>query len=363
MINVTKSALPPLDEYIEEIKELWNSRWLTNMGAKYNQLQTELKKYLNVDNVRLLVNGHMSLELALQALDMKGEVITTPFTFVSTTNAIIRSGLKPVFCDIFYEDYTIDVTKIEELITEKTVAIMPVHVYGNICDVAAISQLAKKYNLAVIYDAAHAFGEKLNGVGVGNFGDVSCYSFHATKVFHTIEGGAVCCKDESLAEKIRVLSDFGINEADQFSYVGTNGKMNEFCAAMGLCNLRHVDEYILQRKKLSDRYSDRLSNVEGIKLNMDNSNIERNYSYYPVVLDEKKLGYDRDQLCEKLKKNDINARKYFYPLTSAVVCSGDCAQTPIAHYISERVLTLPLYPELDLADVDYICDLIMEGIA
>lgn len=200
-INVTRSSMPPFEEYTEEIKDIWQSHWLTNMGVKHQKLQAELKKYLGVENIELLTNGHMALELSLQALNLQGEVITTPFTFASTTHAIMRNGLKPVFCDINPVDFTIEVNKIESLITDKTCAIMPVHVYGNICDVEAIEKLAQKYELKVIYDAAHTFGVKYKGKGVGSFGDVSCFSFHATKVFNSIEGGAVCYKDSKFGER------------------------------------------------------------------------------------------------------------------------------------------------------------------
>ena len=242
MINVTKSSMPLYEEYCMEIKEIWDTHWLTNMGAKHTQLQMELQKYLGVKHIELMVNGHMSLELALQALDLHGEVITTPFTFASTTHAIVRNGLTPVFCDIDPNNYTIDVNQIERLITDKTCAILPVHVYGNICDIEAINNIAHKYNLKVIYDAAHAFGETYKGVGIGNYGDASCFSFHATKVFNSIEGGAVCYKDSHLESVLYDLKNFGIHGLEDVRVVGANAKMNEFCAAMGLCNLRHVNK-------------------------------------------------------------------------------------------------------------------------
>ena len=255
-ILVTRSSMPPLEEYIEEIRPLWESHWLTNMGEKHKKLQTELKNYLQVPEIELFTNGHMALEMALQALELPqgGEVITTPFTFASTTHAIVRNGLEPVFCDIRPDTFTIDPTKIEKLITPKTCAILPVHVYGNICDVEEINDIAKRHGLKVIYDAAHAFGETYKGVGVGNFGDVSCFSFHATKVFNTIEGGAATYQDPELGKRLYELKNFGIRGPESVVSVGANAKMNEFCAAMGLCNLRHLHEEIAKRHAVVKRY-------------------------------------------------------------------------------------------------------------
>lgn len=362
-INVTRSSMPKLDEYVEEIKELWDNHWLTNMGVKHKQFQLQLEEYLDVEHVELLTNGHMALEMSLQAMDLQGEVITTPFTFASTTHAIVRNGLKPVFCDIDPVTYTMDVTKIEELITEKTCAIMPVHVYGNICDVNEIERIAKKYNLKVIYDAAHAFGETYKGVGVGNFGDASCFSFHATKVFNSIEGGAVCYTEPQLGEELYDLKNFGIHGPEEVRAVGANAKMNEFCAAMGICNLRHIEEEIEKRKKIVERYWKQLGNIEGIQLNEVQVGVKSNYSYFPVVFDETVFGASRDDVYAKLAENDIVARKYFYPLVNAFACyekEYDVKDTPIAVYVSERVLTLPLYAELSFAEVDKICDIILQ---
>ena len=241
MINVTRSSMPYFDEYCEEIQDIWDSRWLTNMGPKHQKLQAELIEYLDVDKIDLFCNGHMALEMAIQAMELTGEVITTPFTFASTTHAIVRNGLTPIFCDVEPDTYTIDTTKLEALITEKTSAIIPVHVYGNICNVEEIERIAKKHNLKVIYDAAHAFGVKFKGRGIGSFGDASMFSFHATKVFHSIEGGAICFSDEAFGEKLYKLKNFGIASQESVEFVGGNAKMNEFCAAMGICNLRHTE--------------------------------------------------------------------------------------------------------------------------
>ncbi|MBQ7007191.1 MAG: aminotransferase class I/II-fold pyridoxal phosphate-dependent enzyme, partial [Oscillospiraceae bacterium] len=250
MIHVTRSSMPSYEEYCEEIKDIWESRWLTNMGQKHQKLEQDLKKYLNCPNIALYTNGHLALEYALEAFgfDKGAEIITTPFTFASTTHAIVRSGFTPVFADIKKDDYTIDPASVEALITEKTVAIVPVHVYGNLCDVTKLKEIADRYGLKLIYDAAHAFGVTQNGVSAATFGDVSMFSFHATKVFHTIEGGALCYQDENLTPILNAYKNFGITSPDEATFVGGNAKMNEFQAAMGICNLRHIDEEIEKRK-------------------------------------------------------------------------------------------------------------------
>lgn len=359
-IFVTQASLPPFEEYIQEIREIWETHRLTNMGAKHIQLNDDLKTYLDVDNIELLSNGHMALELSMQALKLEGEVITTPFTFASTTHAIVRNGLKPVFCDIKSSDFTIDENKIEALITDKTSAIVPVHVYGNICNVEAIDKIAKKYNLKVIYDAAHSFGERYKGVAVGNFGDVSCFSFHATKVFNTIEGGAACYRDKELGLEIYRLKNFGIRGPEVVDGIGANAKMNEFSAAMGICNLRHLPEQLEKRKKCYERYVSNLEGVEGIRINCIQSEVESNYSYFPVIFEEE-YGLTRDEIFDKLAEHNFYARKYFYPLTNMFDCYAgmyDVSKTPIALDISKRVLTLPFYADLDFETIDKICDII-----
>lgn len=361
-ILVTKSSIPELEEYIEEIKTIWDSHWLTNMGPKHKELQKQLLEYLAVDNLELLVNGHMALELTLQAMNLQGEVITTPFTFASTTHAIVRNGLTPVFCDIDPDTYTMDVSKMERLITDRTCAIMPVHVYGNICDIEEIDRIAKKYDLKVIYDAAHTFGETYKGQGIGSFGDASCFSFHATKVFNSIEGGAVCYRDKHIGNLLYELKNFGIHGPEDVDGVGANAKMNEFCAAMGICNLRHVDAEIEKRKNVVERYRERLDGVEGLKLNADQKDVKSNYAYFPVVFDEKLFGASRNEVFEKLAENGIGARKYFYPLTNTFAAfhgKYNVEDTPVALHISKRILTLPLYADLSLEDVDRICNIIL----
>lgn len=361
-ILVTRTSMPDFEEYVEEIRSIWDNRWLTNMGPKHKKLQEELADYLAVENVELVTNGHMALELALQALELKGEVITTPFTFASTTQAIVRCGLEPVFCDIDPVSFTMDTDMLESLINERTCAILPVHVYGNICDVERIDEIARRHGIRVIYDAAHAFGITVNGRGIGSFGDVSCFSLHATKVFNSIEGGALCYSDEAFGEEIVRLKNFGIGTGGVES-IGGNAKMNEFCAAMGLCNLRHVGEVIAARKAVVERYMEHLGGIDGLSFNPVQSGVERNYSYFPVVFDSDRFGRSRDQVFEALHANDIIARRYFYPLTSSFPCYGgrfDPDRTPVAKRISEQVLTLPLYADLAFEDVDRICGIVLD---
>ena len=374
-ILVTRSSMPTLEEYIDEIKELWNTHWLTNMGDKYKNFQEQLLKYLNVPFVEMLSNGHMALELSLQALKLsnvscnslekncfkKMEVITTPFTFASTTHSIVRNGLSPVFCDIKEDDFTIDENLIENLITDATVAIMPVHVYGNICNVTKIQKIADKYGLKVIYDAAHSFGEKLDGISTGSFGDVSCFSFHATKVFNTIEGGAVCYKDVSFGQELCRLKNFGIKNEEVVDGVGTNAKMSEFCAAMGICNLRHIDDEIKKRKTVFDYYESRLLDVAGIRTRKIPNNVQSNYAYYPIVVDEKKFGKTRNEIHSIMQKNNIYTRKYFYPITNSFECyqgKFDVFKTPIALRISKQILCLPMYSDLSVKEIDRIVSII-----
>lgn len=360
-ILVTQSSMPSLDEYIEEIKPIFENKWLTNMGPKHNELQSKLENYLQIKHINLFTNGHMALYTAIKSLRLEGEVITTPFTFVSTTHAIVQNGLTPVFCDIEPDTYTIDVSKLESLITEKTCAIVPVHVYGNVCNVEEIEKIAKKHNLKVIYDSAHAFGVKYKNIGIANFGDMSMFSFHATKVFNTIEGGGVVYKDESLEKKLNSLKNFGLTGKETVDEVAMNAKMNEFQAAMGLCNLRHVDEEISKRKKVVEEYRKRLSNIKGIKLSKIQENVQSNYAYFPVVFEDA-FGKTRDKIMNELAKNNIFARKYFYPLTSDFECYSNTYasnETPVAKHISDRVLTLPLYADLPLEDVNRICDIIL----
>lgn len=362
VINVTRSSLPDFEEYCAEIRSIWDSRWLTGMADKHQQLERELREYLGVSNLSLISNGHLALETIIQAMGLHGEIITSPFTFASTTHAIVRCGCTPVFCDINGRDYTIDADKIEALITDKTVAILPVHVYGSLCDTDKIDAIAKKHNLKVIYDAAHAFGVKKNGVSAACFGDAAMFSFQATKVFHTIEGGALCFKDESLERKIRDIKNFGIHGPESVPAVGGNAKMNEFCAAMGLCNLRHLSDWIENRRELSEHYDARLGGVEGITLRAVQEGVSHNYIYYPVVFDGYK--YSRDEVFDRLCAEGIVPRKYFYPITNDFECyrgkpGFDPALTPVAKHIGDCVLTLPLFEGMEHDTVDRICDIIL----
>lgn len=364
MINVTRPSMPDFEEYIQEIRELWDTKWLTNMGPKHKQLQAELEIFFDCPHVTLYTNGHLALENAIAALNLPegGEVITTPFTFASTTHAIVRNGLVPVFCDVNFDDYTIDADKIPALITDNTVAIVPVHVYGNICDVEAIQSIADEYRLKVIYDAAHAFGVTYKGKSSACFGDMAMFSFHATKVFNTIEGGALCYSDSKYVQILNDLKNFGIHGPEEVAYVGGNAKMNEFQAAMGICNLRHFDREISKRRVVYDKYIELLSDIPNIILCRPQEHVTKNYAYFPVLFDGYK--YTRDEVYERLKKYGIITRKYFYPLINVCACYKDlptagAEKTPIAAYLADRVLTLPMYADLPLADVERICDIIL----
>ena len=361
-ILVTRSSMPPYEEYIEAIKPLWDSHWLTNMGQYHKELERQLAEYLDVPEISLTVNGHMALELAIQSFDFQegAEVITTPFTFISTTHAIVRNKLQPVFCDVKEDDGTIDETKIEDLITEKTVAILPVHVYGNVCNVEAIQEIADKYNLKVIYDAAHAFGEKYLDKGIGNYGDVSIFSFHATKVFNTIEGGAVVCKNHERYERLRDLKNFGIRGEELVVAVGANAKMNEFAAIMGLCNLKHIDKAIEARKRICEYYHEEISKIEGIKFYGQRDKATHNYGYFPIkVTDEYPL--TRDELYQKLRDNDIYTRKYFYPLTADQACFKNKYKNKsldVARKLAQQSMVLPLFEELNANNQSKILELL-----
>lgn len=361
-ILVTQSSMPSYEAYIEAIKPLWDSKWLTNMGLYHRELEEKLKEYLEVPEVSLMVNGHMALEMVIQAFEFPegAEVITTPFTFISTTHAITRNKLTPIFCDVKSSDGTIDETKIERLITEKTVAILPVHVYGNVCNVEAIQEIAEKHNLKVIYDAAHAFGVKYKGKGIANYGDASMFSFHATKVFNTIEGGAVAFSDRALYEKLYNLKNFGIRGEESVVAVGANAKMNEFCAIMGLCNLENIDNAIKKRKKIYEEYRVELAPINGLSFFSDQKDVLRNYSYFPILVEED-FPLTRNELYSLLRENGIYARKYFYPLTSNQECYCDKRDNficDVAEELSNKVLVLPFYENLSSEDLEYIVSVI-----
>lgn len=350
--------MPPFEEYIEEIRDLWDSRWLSNNGEKSLQFESLLTEYLNVPNISLFANGHAALEVTLQAFDLDGEVITTPYTHCSTTHSIVRNGLTPVFCDVEDKHYTINPSLIEKLITDKTTAIVATHVYGFLCDVDAIQHIADKHNLKVIYDAAHAFGVKRGGTSAANYGDAAMFSCHATKVFHTIEGGFVSCKDEMLLARIKALTNFGLTSQEDIAYVGTNAKMNEFEAAMGICNLRHFDDTLHRRITIGQRYYERLDKQAGIRLLEIPHDLEWNYAYLPVIFDGPR---NRDEVKAALEREGVYARRYFYPCIDRASCYQGrygSQHLPVAHYASEHTLALPMSSELSLGEVDRICDII-----
>ena len=361
-IPVIRSSMPPMEEYMAEIAPLWESRYLSNHGEKARELERRAAEYLGADHAVSAVNGHQALELILQAMELKGEVITTPFTFVSTVAAIVRCGLTPVFCDIREDDCTLDPEKVEGLITEKTCAILPVHVYGNFCRVEEIDAIAKKHGLKVIYDAAHAFGATYRGQGAGSFGDASMFSFHATKAFHSAEGGLVTCRDAHLTNALWQLQNFGLSGAADVQRVAGNAKMNEFSAAMGLCNLRHLGEYLEGRKRAYLQYLSRLDGIRGVRLNRFAGDVEPNYTYFPVWIDPEQAGFDRDDLAKTLVEHGIGSRKYFSPAVCdmAPYRKYDRGQTPIARKVASQVLTLPMYAELTQTEVDEICDVILK---
>jgi len=353
-INVTKSLLPKFNDYVKEIESIWDTHQLTSKGSKHEQLETELKDYLNVNNASLFVNGHLALEAILEAYQLKGEIITTAFTFPSTTHAIVRQGCTPVFADIKIDDFTLDPIDVEKKITNKTVAIMPVHILGNVCDVEAFEIIARKYNLKLIYDAAHVFGVRYNNIGIGNFGDVSMFSMNATKVFNTIEGGLLTYNDKSLTKQLELIKYYGMESSDDITYIGSNLKMNEFQAAMGLCNLPLLEKEIADRRKNANAYMQALNAINAITLPMYNSNTEYNFSYFPILINHQNI--TRDQVFNILKEKGINAKKYFYPLVTEYACYKDVyrADIPISRIIANQVICLPMYGELDTESINFI---------
>ena len=358
-IQVARSSMPDFAAYCEEIRPLWESHWLTNNGEKALALEAALAQTLETPNVVLFTNGHLALEAAVRAMGITGEAITTPFTFISTTHALVRCGVTPVFADVRPGDLTLDPSAIERLITPRTTAIVPVHVYGGFCDVDAIERIAAKHGLKVLYDAAHAFGATLGGKTASAFGDAQMYSFHATKVFHTIEGGAVTCQSKAVADVLRLERNYGITGPEETVTVGGNAKMNEFQAAMGLCNLRVLAGERDKRRAVVARCRERLGGVRGLR--MLPTHAGDNFAYLPVLFEGFRL--TRDAAFDLLATHDVFARKYFYPLTSAMACYAgrfDVKDTPVALAASQQVMTLPLYADLPLAEVDRICDILLE---
>ncbi|MDR0272830.1 MAG: DegT/DnrJ/EryC1/StrS family aminotransferase [Clostridiales bacterium] len=358
---VARPYLPPRQEFDKYLDEIWDNRILTNYGLLHERFRAELSQFFDGANVTLTANGHLALDIALHVLDAKGEVITTPFTFASTTHVLTWNGLTPVFCDIKENDLTLDPDKIEALITEKTSAIMPVHVYGHFCDAEKIDAIAEKHGLRVIYDAAHAFGVRVDGKSIASFGDVSMFSFHATKLFHTIEGGALVYKNSDLCDLYEASENFGFCKGEHV-YIGTNAKMNEFQAAMGLAVLPEFDTLIKERKELTARYTEHLSDIKGVRcLANENPRVTHNYAYMPILINANSFGRTRDNLFQELAKHNINCRKYFYPLISdykAYHGQFDSGLTPIAAKAADEVLCLPIYNGLSINDADRVCNII-----
>lgn len=362
-ILVTRPSMPPVEEYEALVRGIFDSHYLTNGGAQHQKLEAALAQKLEAPYLRLFTNGHLALECALSAFEFSGgEVLTTPFTFISTAHAIRRTGLTPVFCDVEPTYYTLDPARLEERITSNTRAILPVHVYGNPCDVNSIERIAKKHGLPVVYDAAHAFGVTLNGKGIAQYGDVSMFSFHATKCFHTIEGGAVACQNADYAELLNSYKNFGYRGVDdEICETGGNAKMTEFQAAMGLLNLKYFAREIEKRGKVAARYRENLAGIKGISFRPVPERVQQNHAYLPVTFDPTAFGRSRDEVAETLKQYDIFPRKYFYPIASATPCYRETYRpedTPVALLASERVLTLPMYADLALSDVDDICEIV-----
>ncbi len=363
-IFVTQPSMPPFEEFIESLKITWDNKILTNGGPFHQQLEEALASYLGVQYISLFSNGTLALITALQALRISGEVITTPFSFVATTHALWWNGIKPVFVDIEPETYTLDPAKIESAITPHTTAILPVHVYGNPCRVQQIEKIANTYGLKVIYDACHTFGSKIKGQSIVSFGDLSILSFHATKVFNTFEGGAIICHDEKTKTHIDQLKNFGFTGETTVVAPGINAKMNEIQAAFGLLQLKYIDEKIAKRKELSELYRSLLTGINGINLMHETPELQYNYGYFPVLIDEKEYGSSRDDLYEHLKKSNIFTRRYFYPLISSFptyksLASSDPSNLVTAISIASQVLCLPIYPDLELFDIERISNYII----
>ncbi|WP_102409279.1 DegT/DnrJ/EryC1/StrS family aminotransferase [Parabacteroides bouchesdurhonensis] len=364
IITVTSPLLPPLEEFIPYLQDIWNRKWLTNNGYYHQKLENALCEYLNVPFISLFTNGTLPLICALQAMRISGEVITTPYSFVATTHALWWNGIKPVFVDVDISTGNLDPEKIEAAITPKTTAIMPVHVYGNPCDTKRIQEIAEKYGLKVIYDAAHAFGVEQDDVSVISAGDMATLSFHATKVFNTIEGGALVCHDKETKQRIDYLKNFGF--ADEVTVVapGINGKMDEIRSAYGLLSLKYVDEAIEKRHQIAIKYREAMKNTNGIRCLNDISGVKHNYSYFPIFINEKEYGMSRDALYNKMKSAEVYGRRYFYPLISTFstyrgLDSSSRANLPNAYKMAEEVICLPMHHALNENDLVRIIDCII----
>ena len=362
-IYVTQPSLPPLDDFVKSLEKIWESKWVTNQGQFHQQFEKELAEYLGVKYISLFVNGTLALVSALQVLRITGEVITTPYTFVATTHALHWNNIKPVFADIDPVLCNLDPEKIEAAISPKTTAILPVHVYGNPCDVDKIQTIADTYGLKVIYDACHAFSVEKEGNSILNYGDLSVLSFHGTKVFNTMEGGAIICHDEKTKKRIDYLKNFGFAGEITVVQPGINAKMNEMQAALGLLQLKEIDQNISKRKDIACLYRDKLQDVKGVRCLSDIGGIKHNYPYFPIFIDKKEYGKSRDELYEELKENNIFGRRYFYPLISHFpiyrgLDSAKPSNLSVAEQIAEEVICLPIYPGLEKEQVLKITELL-----
>jgi dTDP-4-amino-4,6-dideoxygalactose transaminase len=362
-IYVTSPSLPPLEEFIPYLEKIWESKWLTNNGQFHQQFEAALAEYLGVKHLSFFTNGMIALQAGMQALRITGEVITTPFTFVATTHAIHLNNCTPVFCDIESDTFTLDPDKVESLVTSRTTAIMPVHVYGNPCQHEKLQAIAETYGLTLFYDAAHMFGVRKDGVSVVNWGDLSMLSFHATKVFNTFEGGALVTNDETMKKRIDFLKNFGIQDEVTVIAPGSNGKVDELRSAFGLLQLKHVDSEISKRQKVADFYRKRLMDVHGIRILHDLPGVRHNYGYFPILVDAEAYGMTRDTLYDKFKANGIYTRRYFYPLCSTFP-TYRCLPTalpgslPVAEKVAQEVLCLPIFADLDEERMLQIVDVI-----
>lgn len=361
-INVARPALPSLEEFQEGLKGIWERAWLTNNGPLVEQFRVNLMEFCRTDHLSLFTNGTLALQIALQGMGITGDVITTPYTFVATTHALFWNKIRPVFVDIEPQYYSLDPVKVEAAITPWTSAILAVHVYGQPCQLMELERIARKHGLKLLYDAAHAFGVEVGGIPIGHFGDLSMFSFHATKVFHSIEGGMLTFRDPGLRRLFDYLKNFGFENETEVVMPGTNAKMNEFQALMGLLLLRRMDEMRKQRQAIDERYRQRLALVPGVRLvSPPASTVRYNYAYLPVEIAEREFGLARDELYLKLREYNVFARRYFYPLVPDFACyrslfaAGDL---PVARLAAARIITLPIYSDLSLDDVDRICDII-----
>jgi dTDP-4-amino-4,6-dideoxygalactose transaminase len=362
-IYVTQPFLPPLEEFEAYLKDIWDTKWVTNNGKYHQRLESALCDYLGVKYISLFSNGTLALITALQALKITGEVITTPFSFVATAHSIWWNNIKPVFADVDPEYFNLDPDRVEAAITPQTTAIMPVHVYGNPCQVDKLKKIADTYGLKLIYDACHTFGVKTGGQSVLNFGDLSVMSFHATKVYNTFEGGAIVCHDEATKKRIDFLKNFGFADETIVVTPGINAKMNEFQAALGLLQLKYVDGAIQKRKDITTHYWEKLKGIPGLSFMNDMPGVRHCYPYFPVLIDEKEYGLSRDAIYEEMKRHNIFGRRYFYPLISQFPAykglpSARAGNLPVAEKVAGQVICLPLYSELDLASVEVITKLL-----